>query len=361
MAGLAVLALLGAGVFSDEAWAYPEMVRHGYVNCTACHVSPSGGGILTTYGRELSREVLSIWGREGESEFAYGALKAPEWLQLGGDIRTVEIYRDNAVARMARFIPMQADLEAAISTEKWGAAATLGLSRKLEGTGYTLEGISRRHYVMYRPTETWSVRAGKFFTAFGIQLPDHFASTRAGIDIAEQGTESYNIESAYLGEAFSVHATAILGRINESRALSETGVALRGSYSFFERYQVGLSLLRGSTTEKTRTLSGPFAVLGITPKLVLVSELDLEWSKTLGAVSYQKLSYEFVQGLHGYLTFDWMRGDFSDTRSARHSYGAGVQVFPRPHFELNLSWQRQRVGGQTGEDDFAWFLFHFYL
>ena len=51
--------------------AFPEMVRHGYTNCTACHVAANGGGILTPYGSTLSEEVLSTWHFEGEGSFLY--------------------------------------------------------------------------------------------------------------------------------------------------------------------------------------------------------------------------------------------------------------------------------------------------
>ena len=37
---LAVLLLI-----PELAWSFAEMVRNGYANCAACHVSPSGGGV----------------------------------------------------------------------------------------------------------------------------------------------------------------------------------------------------------------------------------------------------------------------------------------------------------------------------
>ena len=62
--------VLSIGVWfieSRPSHAFPEMVRHGYANCITCHISPDGGGVLTAYGRSLSREVLSTWGAEGEA------------------------------------------------------------------------------------------------------------------------------------------------------------------------------------------------------------------------------------------------------------------------------------------------------
>ena len=103
----------------NQAHAYPELVRHGYVNCTSCHVSPTGGGILTSYGRQLSAEILSSSAREGEGDFIYGALGLPEWLDLGGDLRSVVTYRDTPLIRQSQLILMQADLEAVLHYEEF--------------------------------------------------------------------------------------------------------------------------------------------------------------------------------------------------------------------------------------------------
>ena len=58
-----------------------------YTRCTACHYSPTGGGLLTPYGRLLSHRELSTTGGtadapaagaedapHGEQAFLYGAL-----------------------------------------------------------------------------------------------------------------------------------------------------------------------------------------------------------------------------------------------------------------------------------------------
>ncbi|MFM8315618.1 MAG: hypothetical protein ACKOA8_15160, partial [Deltaproteobacteria bacterium] len=66
--------IVGIFLSSSLALSYPEFIRHGYMNCTSCHVSPTGGGALTEYGRSLSDEVLSRWSRPGESGFLYGLL-----------------------------------------------------------------------------------------------------------------------------------------------------------------------------------------------------------------------------------------------------------------------------------------------
>lgn len=54
-----------------EAHAYTWMIKHGYASCTACHTDPSGGELLTVYGRVLSQEFISTkWGGSSESSFS---------------------------------------------------------------------------------------------------------------------------------------------------------------------------------------------------------------------------------------------------------------------------------------------------
>ena len=43
--------------------ASPTMIRLGYSNCTACHFSPQGGGLLTAYGKgAYTRLGFGKWG-----------------------------------------------------------------------------------------------------------------------------------------------------------------------------------------------------------------------------------------------------------------------------------------------------------
>src|SRR5580692_4135785 len=45
--------LVGWQVTQPPAAALPTMIRLGYTNCSACHFSPQGGGLLTLYGRGI--------------------------------------------------------------------------------------------------------------------------------------------------------------------------------------------------------------------------------------------------------------------------------------------------------------------
>src|SRR5258706_3381357 len=48
-------------LFSPEkAHAYTWMIKHGYGRCTVCHADPSGGELLTRYGRVQSDLLLRM-------------------------------------------------------------------------------------------------------------------------------------------------------------------------------------------------------------------------------------------------------------------------------------------------------------
>jgi hypothetical protein len=56
--------LLAAG----DAHAYAWMLQHQYTSCKACHTDPSGGELLTGYGRIISGDMLSMkWGGSSDS------------------------------------------------------------------------------------------------------------------------------------------------------------------------------------------------------------------------------------------------------------------------------------------------------
>lgn len=62
---LAVVAAALSLLLSARAEAYPSMVKHGYSACGTCHADPSGGELLTPYGRALSSVLLSTeWPRK---------------------------------------------------------------------------------------------------------------------------------------------------------------------------------------------------------------------------------------------------------------------------------------------------------
>src|SRR5437879_3832052 len=82
--------------WARPAHAYAWMIRHEYTSCAQCHADPSGGSLLTPYGRAQGELLLrsQYSKRDADAEpgkmkdFLWGLIPLPEeTLLLGGDVR----------------------------------------------------------------------------------------------------------------------------------------------------------------------------------------------------------------------------------------------------------------------------------
>jgi hypothetical protein len=357
--------ILGAVTVSGMAQAFPEMVRHGYTNCTSCHISPNGGGLLTKYGRSLSEDLLSTWNKEGEGQFLYGALKTPDWLELGGDLYELQLYTDTPQARDARFIFMHNDVEGAATYKNLTLYASVGY---LDQAGSIIDHmISHEHYLMYKVTDQINVRGGRFDKAYGINTYDHSLFIRQNLGM-DQGTETYNVEASYIGDKFDVFVTGDFGRPDSSVANAESGAAIRSSIALGDTYKVGASYYYGSNSLDQRHLFGPYGILGFTHHFFVLAEMDFQSLKNItrpgseasfGPATYLRTDYEFVQGFHVYLTHEYLQNQFGDD-AYTNAFGGGIQFFPRPHFEIT-GFAKHEVTPGIASTEVAALLLHYYL
>ena len=345
---------------SIQAFAYPELSRHGYTNCNACHLSPSGGGLLTSYGRELSKESLSTWSKEGEQYFAYEALKPNEKVLLGAYVRGLQVLQITPDVETARTILMQADAEAGYNEKKWAADASIGRQEIRSGLNSDGRLFSRRHFVLYRIDDNWTVRAGKFLRFYGLNDANHNLYVRRELGFGFD-TETYNLEVSSLGENWAVYLTYVDG-------LKEQAETISASYFFNEKQKIGFSIYRGEDSVNRRLLGGPWGIISIMPKIFLLSEFDWQ-SKEFksgqptqkGYVTSNRLNYEWVQGLINFLSFEKKYLNSDDPNSEQNSYGIGLQFFPRPHIEMVASWQKEIVISTNSPSDLYWLMLYFYL
>jgi len=137
-ARLAALLLLAGAA---PALAEPVFLSRQYARCTTCHYSPTGGGLLTPYGRSLSREELSTFGKSHaagspgrEQEFLFGVLGgALGPLSLGIDLRPSHLAFDSDGFESSRNLLMNADVSAALRHGGFTFYAELG--RQPRGAG----------------------------------------------------------------------------------------------------------------------------------------------------------------------------------------------------------------------------------
>jgi hypothetical protein len=359
--GTPVLLVAVAAVLPARLFAFPGSVRWGYANCTTCHFNVAGGGLLTPYGRQLSRELLSTWGSEKEAEFAYGALPEPAWLALGGDISLVATARADAEGEHVDLV--QADLEAALTHGRLLAVATAGVDTG-QGGLHTGGLLSRRHYVQVAATSHLSLRTGRFLPNFGVWAGDPFAATRWG---PRWDRDTYNVEANWIAPQYHLAATAMVAGAVPG---AETGVSLSGGMSLGEKAKVWLSAADRRSDIVRRRLLAASSVVGIGSHAYLLTEGVLQDRRSRVADGPEGhdlfanacFAYETVKGLYVLLTEEASRVAQRDGQvRTGHTYGPSLRWFPRSHIELQLRWRRragEAISPEHSEGVSLWV--HFY-
>lgn len=362
-------------LFSPSLYAFPEMVRHGYINCTACHVSPAGGGLMSPYGRSMSKEILSRWSYEGEENLAHGALKNEkinEWLNgsrevgfnIGGDARWIQLYRNSDVLEQGKFFPMQRDLEAAFRFYKVTVVANYGIKYNPGKDEFD----SRRSYVMYQVNEEISVRAGRFLPIYGVMIPDHYTNIKRGLGF-DQGRERDSIELNYVHDKYQATLSFAKSPRSISDSQEEKALSLQGNFALADKYKLGASVWRGEFEASKRNIYGLHAILGFTHEWYAISEVDYQTNTaiatdlmTKGIFYYQKVGYEFAHGWHSILQVDGGQSDMDNKITKTFGYGLGINFYPRPHIEVQGLWSKMHVRALDDKPmDSAHLLFHYYF
>lgn len=313
---------------TDIALSYPEMVRLNYNgSCQACHVSPTGGGVLTNYGRTVSEE-MSSWSQEGVGALLAGAVpETPETLYVGGDTRYVRITTPD----FAKSFLMQNDWEVTAQPTREMA---IDVSAGRYGDDGEIE--SRRNYLLWTPSDYFSARVGKFMPAYGLLVADHTSAHRQGIGF-DQGRETYNFELGFHGERGQLFLTSAMPpgatlTLQNDPTYKPTAASYsylaRGSYYIGQTAQAGVSYRLTALPEKRyHHTGGVFGMWGIDRDTYFLGEWDrdFEFYKDVKDIVYSELGCELFHGVHVQATYEYIK-------SSRP--GLALQLFPVPHIEL---------------------------
>lgn len=370
---IVVATIVVSALAGTSAHAFPDMIRHNYVNCTACHVAPTGGGVLNAYGRSMSNEVLSSWGSEREVEFLHGTLaenKIPEWLNIGGDIRGIQVHRESPDKLSERFFIMQSSLELATTFQRLTAVMSVGYADPVaKAIRWT---VSPRYYLLWNPVDELGIRAGRFTPVFCINVPYHTLPTRQSLGFSP-GQERDTLESVWSGETWNLAAS--LSQTPQRPVATqqrETLVTAQVNRTFADSYRAGVSYLKGTTQDFGREALGVHALLGISEKLSYITEFTLQKltpanlsassPATTGLYHFSQLLYEIKKGWNVYLMEDYEKSNLENSGTLSNSLGPGIRFFPRPHFELDAVFLKRRAASIADRyDDFAWILIHYYF
>lgn len=385
IACVVVLVLAMAG----HAEAYPQFLLAQESACSACHLSPAGGGLLNDYGRDEAGSTIS---RGGDGRLLHGAWTPPGWFAIGGDFRFAFVGkrlsasdanfadpRNVVVGPIQRndllIFPMQMDVNTRVTKGDFSVAFTAGVrgvarSEDDEQPVFIETLASREHYVAYAFGER-QIRVGRFFPVFGLRLPDHTAYVRRymGLNTYE---EPYAIEYARYGEKTDVHVT---GFVPQPTSLIGSGARRVGGTALFER-RVSDDVIVGG---QARVAVGPDDQLftgGALAKrwlpeaeLLVMAELDVQRQRFRGhgpsrmqIAGYAGVSKWATRGVLVSSAVHVWENDLTLRATTRQAFELGAQYFPWAHTELHLQLRAAGNGGTVEDPSYVAMLqLHYYL
>jgi len=361
---------LAIALLSSKVFAFAENVTYGYVNCMACHVSPSGGGLLNDYGRSLSKELMSTWGWKGSEQPAFGLIKNTESVKVGGNLRAIQTYYENNQNKQGKQFLMQQNVELGLKFMKTWFIGTLGTQEGPKGGPDKGHLISERHYALWEVNDSVRLRAGKFRHHFGLNDPAHTRVTKAPLGFGSN-SETYNIEFSHFGENSEIFFTSDFGKIDQSRTkTNEKSFSVNFAHYLNEKNKIGSSLLFGEKSSDRRQVLNLYGVLN--PIAHTIYKFDSSFQQNV-SYSTQKERTDLLamtstfglplfKGFMPYLVNEFIQRDLQVHNTRSEAYGAGIQWLPLPHFEIQLEYQRKVDRTPTKQyADYAWLVTHFFL
>jgi hypothetical protein len=335
-------------LIAPTAEAFPDLIRKGYQSCVFCHVSPTGGGALTGYGRGVSEELATFQLYEGSGQFA--GIPAMEHISdMTGLFQSVKVDLQ-ADYRSVAYKSSADDRVETIQMERVGHAAfhvgkttDLVASYGLYGNDGSAE--SREHYIQVRTSKYLSLRWGRFFPAYGINFDDHTLWSRSILGVS-QGHEIFGLEAFYDDDNITVTLTRVLGEsvdiVDRNRELSfngqnQTGYMGRAGIKFGARHIAGVSFADNASRYM---FGGWVQTAPIRDLFYILADINQQTFRAIrerNLVGTVRIGSELVQGLTASLDTE-----FEDKRSR---FGFSVQSIPIPHVELRAQARRENESG----------------
>lgn len=331
LAVLAAVAFVAVSIGDTRtAAAYPQyQLSHDQV-CWGCHVSPSGGGILNENGL-LVAESTSTFGTA--PEFLNGLITAPDWLQLGGDLRGAWGYLQ-APEKTLDGIPMQAEVYANVKVKDF----TLHVAAGIRPPEYRNESAtyvwSREHYVQWQTAGSggeYFVRAGRFMPIFGLRFVEHPDYTRryGGTQLY---SETYGVAVEFVHEKYEAHVTGFVKDPFIDPVAHDNGVAAYAEYRLSKEFSLGAEGMFTKSDDDQKARGGITAKYLVAPNFLLQGEGQFVNQQIVGGGAPNQLV--------GYLMGTWFIKDplMLDIGLGHFDGNIRIKNLDRDCLDLNFHW-----------------------
>jgi hypothetical protein len=324
-----VLAALSWLLLSGSARAYPQFVFLGLGDCDACHHSPTGGGLPTSWGRSA---VSPTFGGTTEDAWGHTDLDVPSTsprVDLGADLRVMALATEDRDGSAGPSVfPMLTELGGAAAWKGW----TLYASATARDAGTTRLLASREHWLGYAWLPSVRLRLGRVALPFGIRQPDHTQYVRQDFGF-DKWDQSYGLELDLRAGDWALFANGFVGDLSRPAPRQERGTVMTLQRRVAGDSSVGLSLLTSASTARTRVAASAQARIDVGRGVYTLAELAAQY---LGA----RASSSSLTGVASYLRLGWfVRPDLDLYAEGGQRSILHAGDFAKLRAGIGLNWQ----------------------
>ena len=374
---LQIIWYLIAFTATTSAFALPEMAREGQFTCTSCHVSPGGGGTLTSHGRMFAEESLSTWSVDREAEALHGIIRTPEWFLAGGDVRWVESRTKYNGKDTKYFWRMQSDIEAGFHAgpawflATWGTKPAGPLDDPKQHDHLVHRGYQARVDLF---DEHIVLRGGLFLPKYGLMLSDHTAFIRQVVGLSPDA-EQTQIEASFENERFELTLAGLMENdLYDRKGKSKSGYNVGASMFLAKKHRVNTNILSTKLVrtgaETQMTANGISGVITLNRKLYAMAEIDRVANSTktssstiesIALANFLSLNVEAYRGIYPFFRYEYLDSDLNKRDTSTTRWGPGLTLYPRPHLQVEGRALRTVLAASRTTRDQAEAIMHYYF
>ena len=286
---VAALGALLAMSVASPAFGTPNMIRLGYPNCSACHVSPQGGGLLNRYGKgiDMSQTLRPEDARDAEisDEDAF------EWVNYDGRL-SVALDRQPSAQTQYGF---DASFRTAIGLAR-GNRLVFATGLRSSSLAQTRSNASvtvnaPRFYWLFEPKEGVSIVVGRDDLPTGLGLPgaNSFYRRVNNPNVSANPTQA---KVFWWNKRWQVTTYAFGPAGNETEARFEAygAGALVAANVWKDRAVIGVTTRVSEADAFDRRNAGFFVRLGLTKHWGILVEHDVTTRETATASNITHLA-----------------------------------------------------------------------
>lgn len=327
-------------LISSVAITFPRMSLEYNIECSNCHINPSGGGMRTEFGNySVALNEFCLPQTKDKFIKLYHSPKISDGVTVGFDTR--HLILDNG-----RVFRMQTD--AYFNFEPF------------KDFNYQLRfwenGIIENYALFFINNKKYFIKVGHFYPAYGLKNVDHksFNRERTG-----HGSNVYldGISTGFSLNGYNLHAEildnfdqALFGlHLFKTTSLDQVGLMLGGSLRLTEE-------IDGSNRgfPESRAIFGGISF----DRFSLMGERDYTGKGSDTLITYLNLTTRLEYGLYLIGEYNYFDGDRNSGNEVDEFIRLSVELYPIPFFQLRPSYTIYTDGFMNGETDF-FLLVHF--